>query len=1008
MANPTPSPPLPQLPRRRPDHWALLVLIVVFSLSVFSALFARHLVQLQQQARFTREVDALSQSISQRLEEYLGVLRATRGLWNVSRSVSRDTFARYVDALNLPRHYPGIQGLGYAALVEGARLGVFQSELRAQGAATYRVFPPGAHPVYLPVAYLEPRNAANQYALGFDMLSEPTRRAAAERAIAGGDLAASAPVRLLQEDLKAERQQGFLLYLPLYAVDARTDTPDQRRAVARGVVYASFRFGDFLSGLGAADQYGAVALSVRDGAQALYGRRAAPAAFEDRRSLMVGGRTWTLAFRAGPQFGADTLQLAPALILLLGTLVALSLFWGTLRQVRARERAEELAGNLSASRASLSASRAEFEAVFRSMRDIAVFADRAGRVRLANAALAGTFGYQPAELLGRDLASLYAEGPADLAGAGPHAAAYRRKDGSRFVGEAQRSPVHDGAGEVIGQLEVVRDLTERLESGRALRESELRYRGLIEGLPQVVWLADAAGRPSYFNRRWAEYVGEARAPGGFSPEVVHPADWARFETAWGHALAGGAPLTGEFRLRGAAGAYRTFALHATPLRAEGNGKLIEWIGTAADVEDRAHAEASARLLADVGRLTTAPLGEARDLTGVLGLLTQDMVSSATLWLDVNGQMRRFHAAQSGAVSDLLEAHAEGALILARSAMASRTVQVVGPTPGLQAAGLARVMALPLMTRDEEPLGALLLGYRQVPEPRDVQVAWEVVSRMTTVLDNQRLFVQARDAERVVKELNQSLEARVQTRTRELLEANQELEAFSYSVSHDLRTPLRHIVGFGDLLRKETGGQLGDKAERYLDIITNAATRMSALIDDLLGFSRMGRQEMRLSPVDLNATVREVRDELMHEYQARQVEWRLGELPTVLGDAGLLKLVFTNLLANALKYSRKREHSRIALSAHAEGGEAIIEVRDNGVGFDSRFTDKLFGVFQRLHRSEEFEGTGIGLANVRRIVGRHGGRVWAESELGSGASFFVALPLAQRPLEERGAVSGGTP
>ncbi len=1006
--------------RRRPVNWAFLVLALILSLTLLSALFVRHLVQLQQQARFTREVDTLTQSVAQRLDGYLDVMRATRGLWNVQESVSRDEFARYVAALNLPQQYPGLQGLGFAALLGPSGLGALQRDLRAQGAESYRVFPPGERPAYVPVTYLEPRDAANQYALGYDMFSEPKRRAAIERAVASGQVAASAPIRLVQEDLKARQQSGFLLYLPVYRAGAGTDTPAERRAAVVGVVYAPFRFGDFVGSLKVAGRYGAVSLRVQDGADVLYGQSGSRKAFADTRTLDVGGRIWTLAYRAGPQFGADTLRFVPLFIALLGGAVALTLFWGTLRQVGARERAEDLALSLAASRASLRESELRYRGVLEALPQMVWVTDPQGKHLYYNGgwyAYTGlseeaSLNYGFAEALHPDdVARTLAAWERSWKDGEPYQIEYRfrRHDGEYhwFVGRA--SAIRDASGAVIEWVGTCTDIDERMAFEGQLRRSEARYRGLIEGLPQIVWLSDAGGQTSYFNRRWAEYVGEAHAQGGFSPEVVYAADWARFQAAQRHSLESGAPFAQEVRLRRADGVYRTFVLRGAPIRdgAGLRGDVIEWVGAANDVEDQTYAEASSRLLADVGRLIAAPLGEARDWTGVLRAFTQRFVQSATLWLEEDGELRRLHAAQSADISELLQAHAEGARQLVGAVMASGTLQVVSPTPGLAAVGLRRMVALPLVARDEAPLGALLLGYDHAPEPRDVQLAQEVVNRMTTVLDNQRLFVQAREAERAMNELNQSLESRVQVRTRELLEANQELEAFSYSVSHDLRTPLRHIVGFGDLLRKETDGNLGDKAERYLGIITDAATRMSALIDDLLGFSRMGRQELRLAPVDLNVTVREVRGELLHEYENRQVEWRLGDLPTVQGDAGLLKLVFTNLLANALKYSRKRALSRVELSAHERGGEAIIEVRDNGVGFDSRFADKLFGVFQRLHRSEEFEGTGIGLANVRRIVGRHGGRVWAESELDGGASFFVALPLAAPSLAGRGAVSGGT-
>jgi len=249
----------------------------------------------------------------------------------------------------------------------------------------------------------------------------------------------------------------------------------------------------------------------------------------------------------------------------------------------------------------------------------------------------------------------------------------------------------------------------------------------------------------------------------------------------------------------------------------------------------------------------------------------------------------------------------------------------------------------------------------------------------------------REAEERLHRLNEQLERRVRERTADLERANQELEAFSYSVSHDLRTPLRHIEGYTDVLQKDAAERLDERSRHHLLTISGAAKQMNNLIDSLLAFSRLGRAEIRRTKVPLADLVRAARQDLARDMEGRKIEWLVGPLPEVSGDPVLLRQVMTNLLGNAVKYSRTKARARIEIASEETETEIQCLIRDNGVGFDMNYADRLFGVFQRLHAVDEFEGTGIGLANVKRIIQRHGGRVWAVGKVGRGATFYFSLP-----------------
>jgi signal transduction histidine kinase len=319
--------------------------------------------------------------------------------------------------------------------------------------------------------------------------------------------------------------------------------------------------------------------------------------------------------------------------------------------------------------------------------------------------------------------------------------------------------------------------------------------------------------------------------------------------------------------------------------------------------------------------------------------------------------------------------------------------VIASLVGLFSFVLALWISSRLQRRISGPLMALAQTARDVSAEKNYTVRVPVNSQdevglLGTAFNDMLIQIQWRDT--ALQRAHDELEQRVIERTAQLEAANRELEAFSYSISHDLRAPLRAINGFARILLKEHAADLGEEAQEYCELMRDNAQHMGQLIDDLLAFSRLSRQPLSKQMVAPAELVRQARQDLRAMQEDRHIDFRIGALPPCQADPALLKQVLVNLLSNALKFTSQREVAVIEVGCRQAGGENVYFVKDNGVGFNMAYVDKLFGVFQRLHRAEEYEGTGVGLAIVQRIIHRHGGRIWAEAAVNQGATFFLTL------------------
>jgi PAS domain S-box-containing protein len=491
-------------------------------------------------------------------------------------------------------------------------------------------------------------------------------------------------------------------------------------------------------------------------------------------------------------------------------------------------------------------------------------------------------------------------------------------------------------------------------------------RTVLKGLPFFSWTADATGTLTYVDPRLLVLLGfdpASEQPRSFWTDRVHPDDREGTARAWESALAATSEMRVECRLLRADGTYRWFESRARPLLGD-HGKPTQWVGSTDDIEKevatRMALGAEQRRLANIAASSPGMLFSL--WSGHDGRVCLPYVSPAfAKFFQVDPQELAVDAS-----SYLRLTHPEDVPEILRTVEVSR-----------QGLSLWRQQ-----WRSTVPeLGEIWLEAHSMPvREADGTTTWH--GTLSDVTERRRIDEQLR-------ELNTNLERRVAQRTAELEAANRELEAFSYSVSHDLREPLRAINGFAKALLQDYGATLPPQAQHFLDNIRQGALRMGQLIDDLLALSRLSRQPLKRRPLDVRKLVEDCVKRLAPVYPTSTVT--LGALPSCEADPGLIEQVFTNLLSNAFKYSRKNPAPAIHIESHQDSAQrTVYSVRDNGTGFNMKYAGKLFQVFQRLHRSGEFEGTGVGLAIVQRIISRHGGRVWAEAEPGRGATFFFTL------------------
>jgi PAS domain S-box-containing protein len=542
-----------------------------------------------------------------------------------------------------------------------------------------------------------------------------------------------------------------------------------------------------------------------------------------------------------------------------------------------------------------------------------------------------------------------------------------RKGGTRVNVSVTISPVTDGEGKIVGASKIARDITEGKQVADRLAASEGRYRGLFETAKAGILILDAAsGRVLDVNPFLSELLGYSHSV--FLGKHLWDLGLLKDIVAWKEAFL---ELQASDYIR-----YENLPLET----ADGRKIAVEFISSVyrvdrqkviqciiRDITDRRSAEAQANANAERFRTMANSISQLAWIARPDGFIFW----YNQRWYDyTNTRPEQMEGWGWQSVHDPQ---------VLPQVMAQWTVAI--------ATGEAFEMEMPLRGADGKFRRFLA---RAVPLK---DAAGNVAQWFGTNTDVDEL----KRAEDEVRRLNAELEQRVTERTGQLEAANQELEAFSYSVSHDLRAPLRGVDGYVRMLMEDYEAKLDAEGQRMLGVVSSEARRMGRLIDDLLAFSRLGRQKMGTTPIEMTSLVRGEFEILTRAAPESAPRFDLSSLPRVHGDPAMLRQVFANLLGNAIKFSRTRTNPIVEVGSSSTDGEITFYVKDNGVGFDEKYGHKLFGVFQRLHSEEEFEGTGVGLALVQRVIHRHGGKVWAESKLEEGATFFFTLPTQPKAI-----------
>lgn len=958
---------------------AVLVLIVFIVITLWGWHQVREQTWREAHANFEFRVAEVLSAIQQRMLAYEQVLRGGVAFMYASDEVTREDWRTYIRGLTLPTNYPGIQGIGFSRYLRDEQdREALERQVRRDGFPSFRVWPEGQREVYTSIVYLEPFDWRNQRAFGYDMFSEPTRRAAMIEARDTGEPALTSKLMLVQET-SDNPQAGFLMYLPVYRGGIVPATLEERREAIAGFVYSPFRMEDLMRGiLGRAVPD--VGLRIYDGgmidqANLMYdgGFAGEEHTFQSANVIDINGHQWTVVMTSRLVLEQEILQDDQPTAVLVGGLLLSVLLFALLWSIAGTEvRATAIARVMTDA---FRRSEAKFTSLVQAAEDAIIITDAAGHIVSWNRGATTMFGYREDAVLGRQWTMILPE---------RFRRDYDRRRAALVSGDdrllnrvLQLSGIRENGAEFPVEMSltqwgvegetylsaIIRDTTERRRVEEALRLSEQRFRVALQAADITVFSQDPDLRYTWvYNPMFG--LTEETVVGRTDQEILPRQPG--FAALKRRVFSTGERVHEKYDFAGEIGEERIADLVLEPVRER--GVVTGLIGAAIDITALSRAERE--LKASEARFRTtfenAAIGiELSDLDGRI--------------LETNPALQQM----LGYTADELRRADQRDLVHPDDAMISERL-----VEELDSGHHPYVKQQKRYLRKD---GSIMWGSLTASLIRDDTGAPKLLLRMIEDITELRI------AEQALKRAYHELEQRIEARTRELREqadelarSNAELEQFAYVASHDLQEPLRSVSGFAQLLERRYKDRLDDEGETFVRFIVSGTDRMRGLITDLLAFSRVGAREKVFKQVDTGAVVGQVRDSLSATIEERGAEVVIGPLPKVWGDAADLSQLFQNLIANGLKFNRSAP-PRVEVQAEDAGDHWLFSVRDNGIGIEPSFFPRMFTIFQRGHRQDEYAGTGVGLAICKKVVERHSGRIWASSEPGQGTTFLFTLP-----------------